>query len=62
MEMPSDAKGLCGQKITAPTIDEVGNLITCITGLLGHLGRVTGRKPEAEGLIIALRETFGGQR
>lgn len=40
-------------------IDEAQNFVTCISSMLRHLGRITGRMPEAEGLIIALRDTFG---
>lgn len=45
-----------------PVIDEVANLVACITHMLVYLGQITDQKPEAEGLVKVVKETFGKDR
>ncbi|PWC96924.1 hypothetical protein [Azospirillum sp. TSO5] len=59
MENPSDAKGLSGLNITPPKGDDAARLLSAVLNTLAVLGSITNRKPEAEGLAIAVVDTFG---
>ncbi|MFP5513301.1 MAG: hypothetical protein ACLGJC_09495 [Alphaproteobacteria bacterium] len=59
MEMPSDAKGPSGLKITQPERDDATDLLSAVLKTIRVLGNITSRQPEAEGLAIAIVDTFG---
>lgn len=58
MDQPSDAKGASGLKVTPPQ-DDAADLLSAVLKTLRVLGSITNRKPEAEGLSIAVLDTFG---
>ncbi|WP_158285485.1 hypothetical protein [Azospirillum sp. TSA6c] len=55
--MPGDNKGLSGLKVQPQ--DDAADLLSVVLKTLRVLGSITNRKPEAEGLSIAVLDTFG---
>jgi hypothetical protein len=61
MDKPSAANGLEGLRVTVPPVegDTVSLLVAHACDTVEMIGRLTGRKPEAAGLIKTIRDEFG---